>query len=146
MDQNSNFKKIILVLIVVVVVIFGFIFVLSSRDNEQADKPQPTEVDVPGQLVIDNTDKLREVLLYSQYSKLISELTAYISEKVDQGADHAFIVGDVVIEKNGNLNFKVHVDGADKEFEVFVDRQNFDRIILLIPSSNYKKDIKIYGG
>ncbi len=117
--------------------------VLIAVRNRSA-RPEETEAQLPGTVVIDNTDKLRAILLSDQYSAVIDDLVRFIPDKISPETDHAVVVGEPKVARNGNVKFVVRVDGGSEPFSVALDRSKFDKITLTIPAHSYKKVLDIY--
>lgn len=146
MQDKTQIKKIGLIVGIIFFVGILGVLILSSGKKvvDETTKTPPTENHDPVGIVIDNTDKLRSLLLSDQYTSVMDQVIGYVESSVDAKAEHAYIVGEPKLERNGNVSFVVHVDGSNKEFDVLVDRTEFGFITVSIPGSGYKKRTKVY--
>jgi len=129
-------------LAVVLVILLVLFITHSNSPKHLSDAP---EASGPGTVIIDNTDKLSDILLPEQYQALSNALAAYIQTKVNFKIDHATVIGQPNVANNGNVNFTIKTDRPVTTFEVSVDRSNFDSLIMTIPANSYSQVIPVFS-
>lgn len=132
------------IVIIALILIAVPLFLLLDRGG-QPQTSAPTETIGPGEVVIDNTNELRNSLLKSQYTAVYDELINYIEVKVSKTAEHAYISSGPRVQNNGNISFDVTVENPSKSFTVVIDRNlGYDKLGFIVAESNYKKILSIY--
>jgi hypothetical protein len=102
------------------------------------------ELSGPGTVIIDNTDRLSEILLPEQYQALSNALAVYIQVNVDPKIVHATIVGQPSVAANASVSFTLKTDKPSVSLDVSVDRSNFDKLIMTIPAKSYSQVIPVF--
>ena len=129
--------------VVVAIILAALVFTLKSPDKQTLPV---TEVDGPGTVIIDNTDRLSGVLLAEQYTVVHEELVKYIETKIDENIEHAFIVDGLKINNDGIIEFTVRTKAPEKTFTVKLDRiKYFNKVIFSISADHYKKTLPVYN-
>lgn len=136
-------KKLIVVVVLLVFVSLVVLVVLLGRKHPTV---KPPETSTPGTVVIDNTEGLRSTLLRKQYTAVNKELIVYIQKQVASTVEHAFIVDQPTINKDGTITLKLQTEKPTKQFVVRLDRNTyFNKVVFFVPETNYRSTIDVYS-
>src|SRR5438046_190736 len=102
--------KILIIVTIAVVAVLGLILI-SSRANKHPTHPTGIEKgSASGEIGIQGTEKLNELLLPSQLAAVKTALSSYISTKVGSSVVSAKIVpGSTIVNQNDSISFSVKV-------------------------------------
>lgn len=142
MLDTWNKRTILLLIIATLISIILIVAFLLPRDNSSTE---PTEINHPGTVIINNTVELSDILLPEQYEAVSNSLAKFILRDIDAAIEEAFVTGKITIEPNGNLIFTLSTVKPDKKFTVKVDRTVIERVIITVPEYKFQETVPTYS-
>ncbi len=146
--QQPNKKRrwivVIFFLLLLAGIVLAIVFARETPDKKLYDKGEEESAQT-GIVTIDNTVGLNKILLFEQYSVVYQTLDYYIRENISASFTRAEIVGEPVVNRDGTVSFVLKITNPNKQFEVIIERNVFDRIVIKIPSNNYTQTVLVYG-
>ncbi len=146
-NQEHLVKRRRWLIVIAIVVVLGVVGLAVSGISKKSTQNTGAESVGPGTVVIDNTNSLLGGLLSSQYTAVNNELVSYIQSKYGDNTEHAALsdTPPTHTADNGNITFKVLVDGQSMPFTVELDRNNFEYIVFMVKETGYTKKLQVYG-
>lgn len=99
-----------------------------------------------GYVSIQNTAKLQDLLLDSEFYAVQVELSDYIQSTFGSSIQQANIIDGPTVPDNGIIVFGVKTSGPVHYFSVRLDRQQVrDSIVFYVQGTGYKKTLNVYA-
>lgn len=143
--MSSKRRLIILAVAFIILLLMGVL--VFRRPSTNHTKPTETsEVDIAGTVIIDNTDRLSKILLSEQYAAVYEALATYIRDNINKSIEHATIISQPLVARDGSVSFTLITDKPETTFKVILDRSSkVGNITIRIPSHNYKKTLNVFS-
>lgn len=140
-------KKRIFLVIGFLAILVITIVLLFATGPKPYDPRAPKEPEKGGQasVVIDNTERLSDLLLYNQFIAVKDTLSSYIlSETKGEASFAEILLGSTTLSDDGSIRFKVKAEGLDKELDIVVGRPSTAELTFTVPEKNYSITIYPY--
>lgn len=135
-------RKIVLALVIGLFLILGIILSLSGPKSEE---PKLLTVKPLENITLENSDKLKDLLLDRQYSAVVKGVSDLVHSKVSANVKTAAITMGPAVAKDGSVVFSATTKDPSRTFNITVDRSTyFDKIIIKVPGSGYSVTLPTY--